>query len=88
MNTYKDKKVTKSFFFREFSQDVEEAQLVWHRDKKDRTVTVLSGIRWKIQFDNQLPKELKIGDIIFIPKDIFHRIWRGEDNLLLKIEER
>lgn len=88
MSIYNDQQITVNSFFREFSPEVEESQLVWHRDKCDRRVTVMSGKNWKIQFDNQLPKELKIGEDIFIPKDIFHRIWRGEDILRLRIEER
>lgn len=84
---YIDKLLSHTTFSREFSPEVEESQLVWHRDKKDRKVTILSGENWKIQFDNELPKQLTIGEDIFIPKDIFHRIWRGEDILRLKIEE-
>ena len=87
MDTFKDNRITVNSFFREFSPEVEESQLVWHRDKKDRKISIVSGKNWKIQFDNELPKELIIGEDIFIPKDIFHRIWRGEDILRLKIEE-
>lgn len=87
MLTYYDEQISNNGFLREFSPEVEESQLVWHRDKKDRKISIVSGKNWKIQFDNELPKELIIGEDIFIPKDIFHRIWRGEDILRLKIEE-
>lgn len=87
MDTFKDNRITVNSFFREFSPEVEESQLIWHRDKCDRRVTVMSGKNWKIQFDNELPKELIPGKIFFIPKMVFHRIWRGEDMLRLRIEE-
>lgn len=87
MLIYNDEQISNNGFFREFSPEVEESQLIWHRDKCDRRVTVMSGKNWKIQFDNELPKELIPGKFFFIPKMVFHRIWRGEDMLRLRIEE-
>lgn len=87
MLPYNDNLIVNNSFFREFSPEVEESQLVWHRDNCDRIVTVMSGENWKIQLDNELPKELIPGKIFFIPKMVFHRIWRGEDMLRLRIEE-
>ena len=74
-------------FQRVFSQDVAEDELVWHRDKKDRTVRVISGVDWKFQHDNELPFTMKVGDILEIKKESYHRIHKGEGKLILEIEE-
>lgn len=87
MDTFKDNRITVNSFFREFSPDVEESKFVWHRDIHDRKITVISGIGWKIQFDNELPRDISVGQILWIPKMIFHRLWRGIDSLKIKIEE-
>ena len=42
------------WFERTFDEDVAEEEMVWHRDKRDRTITVLEGEGWMFQFDNQM----------------------------------
>ena len=49
---------------------VNESELVWHRDKKDREVTVLDGIGWKLQFENQIPTSLEKVKLYHIKKAI------------------
>ena len=78
---------SKEYFERTFSKDVEEAELIWHRDLRDREITVLEGEGWKLQYDNQLPIDLKPGDNWYIPKMDFHRLWKGSTDLRLKIRE-
>lgn len=70
---------------RTFSQDVNEDELVWHRDERDREVTVLQETDWKFQFDNELPQLLK--DVIFIPKNTYHRVIKGTGELNIQILE-
>ena len=70
---------------REFSQDVNERDLVWHQDKEDRLVEVLEGEGWKFQKDNELPLELKKGDRILIAEGEIHRVIKGTTNLKIKI---
>ena len=48
---------------REFAENVDASELVWHRDRSDREVTVLSGYNWKLQMDDKLPEELKHGRV-------------------------
>jgi quercetin dioxygenase-like cupin family protein len=72
---------------REFKIDTDNSELVWHKDKKDRYVTILEGEGWQFQIDNELPLTLKTGDIIFIPKETYHRIIKGSSNLLINIKE-
>ena len=87
VNPYTQKKLTEHSFLREFSESVESEELVWHRDRKDRYVQVIEGTGWKLQMDNQLPKELKEGDTVFIPKNTYHRIHKGDSKLVVKINE-
>ena len=70
---------------RTFSQNIDEDELVWHRDENDREVTVLQQTDWKFQFDNELPQLLK--DVIFIPKNTYHRVIKGTGELNLQILE-
>lgn len=70
---------------RTFSQNIDEDELVWHRDERDREVTVLEQTDWQFQFDNEIPQVLK--DVIFIPKNIYHRVIKGTGELNIQIEE-
>lgn len=72
---------------REFKIDTDNHELVWHKDEKDRYVTILEGEGWQFQKDNELPSTLQKGDIIFIPKETYHRIIKGSSNLLINIKE-
>ena len=73
---------------REFAHDTDSHELVWHRDKKDRIVRVIEGKGWKFQFDNMLPISLHEGQEIFIPKETFHRVIKGNGNLKIEITEK
>jgi quercetin dioxygenase-like cupin family protein len=72
---------------REFKINTDNSELVWHKDEKDRYVTILEGEGWQFQKDNELPSILQKGDIIFIPKETYHRIIKGSSNLLINIKE-
>ena len=74
-------------FQRVFTQDCSAEELVWHKDKKDRTIKVISGVNWKFQHDNELPFVMKIGDTVEIKKEQFHRIHKGDGKLIIEIEE-
>jgi len=73
---------------REFSEDIDPIELLWHRDLENRTVTVLEGKGWYFQKDNELPIELKEGTTIFIPRLEWHRVIKGNTNLKIKIKEK
>ena len=76
------------YIIREFSGDVNESELIWHRDKKTRKVTILQGEGWKIQMDNSLPETLEEGREYHIPKMEYHRLIKGTGNLLIQIKEK
>ena len=73
---------------REFSSDTDSGELVWHRDRRDRYVTVRSGKGWMLQLENDLPRELRRGNVYFIPKSTYHRVIKGESSLIVEIEEK
>ncbi len=85
MKPYLDIKYRKGSFIRVFFPWLKEKELVWHRDKEDRSVTALFNFSWKFQFDNELPFLLKRE--IFIQKETFHRLIKGKGLLVLKIKE-
>jgi len=72
---------------RVFNSDCKDDDLVWHRDKKDRVVKVIYGTGWKLQYDNELPTELEIGQNYYIKKEQFHRLHKGNSELKLEIKE-
>ena len=68
---------------REFSKDVNSDELIWHRDKEDRIVEVIQNNNWMFQMDNELPKILE--GKLFIPKETYHRVIKGNGDLVVKI---
>jgi hypothetical protein len=69
---------------RKFSQDIDPTELLWHRDLKNREIKVIEGRGWKIQIDNQLPRDI---DSVVIPKEVWHRVIKGENDLVIQIKE-
>lgn len=72
---------------RTFNQDVDDDELKWHQDLKDRWVTILQSEGWEFQMDNGLPNKMNVGDKIFIPKFAWHRVIKGNGDLVVSIEE-
>ena len=72
---------------RSFSSSVSSAELVWHRDKKDRTVKIVEGTGWKLQLENQLPIKLCQNETYHIPKNTYHRVIKGKTELVVEIKE-
>ena len=72
---------------RTFENNVDDEELKWHYDLKDRWVTILKSDNWMFQMDDDLPSKLKDGQEIFIPKFVWHRVIKGEGNLKISILE-
>jgi hypothetical protein len=66
-----------------FSQEIDESELMWHRDEEDRIIEATEHSDWKIQLDNQIP--ININKPVSIKKGEWHRLIKGTDNLKLKI---
>ena len=72
---------------REFSKDVDSSELVWHRDRHDRYVKVQHSGGWQLQLENSLPIPLVRGKTYYIPKNSYHRVIKGKENLVVEIRE-
>jgi hypothetical protein len=84
---YEQEILSKNKFKRTFNPDVDSSELVWHRDKKSRLVEITNDTDWMFQMENQLPKKLNKGDLLFIPKESFHRVIKGNGTLEIIITE-
>lgn len=83
MNPYKDLEVTDLYIIREFSENIDPIELLWHRDDEDRTIEIIGKTDWKIQLENNLPSSLN--NPIFIPRSMYHRVIKGTGSLKIKI---
>ena len=72
---------------RTFSPDVDSEELKWHQDLKDRKVTIIESGGWSFQMENELPNKLQNAKQIFIPKLVWHRVLKGDNRLVVEIEE-
>lgn len=72
---------------RTFTPDVDSDELKWHQDLKDRKVTIIEDGGWLFQMENELPIKLSINKELSIPKFAWHRVIKGDRNLVVEIEE-
>ena len=82
---YKDIEIGDNYVIREFNEDIDPIELMWHRDNEDRVVEVLNTTDWKFQYDNQLPIFLKENVSLKIARHDWHRVIKGTGKLRLKI---
>ena len=80
-------KIDKYTFIREFSNDVDEMDLVWHEDPENRVIEVMEGNGWKFQYDDQLPFEMIDGVEFTIIKGQIHRVIKGKGPLKIKVQK-
>ena len=85
MRPYIDIEVTDKYIIREFSENIDPIELLWHRDDENRTVEIIGETDWKVQLDNQLPTSMN--NPIFIPRHEWHRVIKGTGTLKLKIHK-
>lgn len=85
MRPYKDVLIEDALI-REFDENIDPIELMWHRDQQDRLIEAVEDTDWKFQLENQLPIEIK-GEI-FIPKGVWHRIIKGTRSVKIKIIEK
>jgi hypothetical protein len=72
---------------RTFSSEVNEDELKWHYDLKDRKIQIIKGDNWELQMDKELPEKLTPLKEYFIPKGVYHRVIKGQGDLVVLIEE-
>ena len=83
MIPYIDIEITDTYIIREFDENIDPIELMWHRDNESRTLEIIGETDWKIQLDNKLP--ILLENHIFIPKHAYHRVIKGTKTLKLKI---
>jgi hypothetical protein len=85
---YRDLEVGEDYVIREFDQNIDPIELLWHRDNEDRMIEVLEcGKGWGFQFDDGLPFDLEPNTSIFILRHDWHKVIKGTDRLLIKISK-
>ena len=72
---------------RTFSPDVDSDELKWHQDLMDRKVTIIESGGWSFQMEDNLPNKLSNDEQILIPKFVWHRVIRCDEQLVVEIEE-
>lgn len=85
MLPFKEETLSPNLFIREFFQDTDSGEYMWHRDREDRIIKPLEKTDWRIQFDNELP--IVIEGEIFIPRGVYHRVIKGTGNLKILLEK-
>ena len=63
---YIDLLVTNEYIIREFDENIDPIELMWHRDDENRLVEAIESTDWLVQLDNQLP--MSMTQPIFIPR--------------------
>ena len=85
---YVDLEVTEEYVIREFGENIDPIELMWHRDNEDRLIEVLEcGEGWGFQFEDELPQKLKPSTSICILRHVWHRVHKGQGKLKLKINK-
>jgi hypothetical protein len=82
---FQETKISDNTFIREFSQDTDSGEFMWHRDFESRVIESIGDTDWGIQLDNQLP--MKIEGEVFIPMGVYHRLIKGTGDLKIKLKK-
>jgi len=85
---YTQRRLSNGSVLREFREDTNPEDLVWHQDRLERSVTVIKCKGWHLQLENGLPFPMNEGYTYTIPARSWHRIVRGTGSLVLSIQER
>lgn len=72
---------------RTFKTDVLTEELKWHQDQKDRVVTIIQDGGWQFQIEDSMPNKMYAGQKLTIPKFVWHRVIKGNGDLIVEIEE-
>lgn len=85
MLPFKETKLSDNTFIREFKQETDSGEFMWHRDREDRIIESIGETDWLIQIDNELPKS--INEEVFIPMGVYHRLIKGTGDLKIKLKK-
>ena len=84
---FKQKKINENTLLREFDANVNNEELIWHRDERDRQIIVVESDGWQLQMDNNLPVALLEGQTYQISAGEYHRVIKGRGKLLVVVKE-
>ena len=87
MLPFKQTRLDENTVLRVFSEGVDDSELVWHRDRNDRLIEVIEGEGWKLQIENDIPRELTAGSRFFVAAREYHRVIKGRGDLRVRIFE-
>ena len=82
---FQENKIDDNTFIREFFQDTDSGEFMWHRDFENRIIESIGETDWQIQLDNELPKVIQ-GEV-FIPMGVYHRVIKGTGDLKIKLQK-
>ena len=83
MLPFQETKLSDNEFIREFKQDTDSGEFMWHRDRESRIIEPINETDWLIQLDDELPK--KIEGKVFIPMGAYHRLIKGTGDLKINL---
>jgi hypothetical protein len=83
MKPYSDTESTENLVIREFDQNLDPEELLWHRDQETRIVESLNPTDWQVQLENSLP--VSLNNKVVIPNLEWHRLIKGTGKLIVKI---
>lgn len=84
---FRERSLGGKLFLREFKENVNPEELIWHQDREDRVIKVIESNGWKLQLDNQLPVLLEKNSTYNIPAYVYHRVIKGSGRLLIEVEK-
>lgn len=79
-------RMTEYTYLREFSQETDSGEFMWHRDREDRIVEAVGETDWMVQLDDELPK--RIEGRVEIPMGVYHRLIKGTGNLKIMVTKK
>lgn len=74
---------------RYFDENVSQNQLNWHKDKENRSISILKGNNVYLQIENDLPFKLEKNKNYFILKNTWHRVIKKskEENFTILVKK-
>jgi len=83
---FEEIKITENKVIRIFdAENTSNSELIWHKDREDREITVEKSKDWHLQLENEVPVKLEKGQTYFIPAYTWHRLLMGKNKLIVEI---
>ena len=86
---FEEIKITENKVIRIFdAENTSHSELIWHKDREDRQITVEKSKDWHLQLENEVPVKLEVGQVHFIPAYTWHRLIMGKKKLVVEIVKK